>query len=164
MDSQAASGAKPIVAATQAYERWLGKHVVVVESDLKLKHQYMKDSLFVFLRATFYRWAALWQETCPDLAEAPRLLAGGDLLVKNFGTWRDPEGRLISLTISIKWPACPMRSISCAWSPAPYLPSERTTSPSTTATRRRRCWKAIPNILRLVASRSCWKRAILICG
>jgi hypothetical protein len=55
----------------------------------------MKDSLFAFLRGTFYRWAALWQDTCPDLAEAPRLLAVGDLHVENFGTWRDTEGRLI---------------------------------------------------------------------
>ena len=67
----------------------------MVESDLKLKHQYMKDSLFAFMRATFYRWAALWQETCPELADAPRLLAVGDLHVENFGTWRDTEGRLI---------------------------------------------------------------------
>ena len=95
MDSKVASGVTPVIAATQAYERWLHKHVVVVESDLKLKHQYMRDSLFAFLRATFYRWAALWQETCPDLADAPRLLAVGDLHVENFGTWRDTEGRLI---------------------------------------------------------------------
>jgi hypothetical protein len=95
MDSKVTSGVTPVIAATQAYERWLHKHVVVVESDLKLKHQYMKDSLFAFLRGTFYRWAALWQDTCPDLAEAPRLLAVGDLHVENFGTWRDTEGRLI---------------------------------------------------------------------
>ena len=95
MDSKVTSGVTPVIAATQAYERWLHKHVVVVELDLKLKHQYMKDSLFAFLRGTFYRWAALWQDTCPDLAEAPRLLAVGDLHVENFGTWRDTEGRLI---------------------------------------------------------------------
>jgi hypothetical protein len=95
MDSKVASAVAPVVAATEAYERWLHKHVVVVESDLELKHQYMKDSLFAFLRATFYRWAALWQETFPDLADAPRLVAVGDLHVENFGTWRDTEGRLI---------------------------------------------------------------------
>jgi uncharacterized protein (DUF2252 family) len=95
MDSKVASAVAPVVAVTEAYERWLHKHVVVVESDLKLKHQYMKDSLFAFLRATFYRWAALWQETFPDLADAPRLVAVGDLHVENFGTWRDTEGRLI---------------------------------------------------------------------
>ena len=95
MDSKVTSGVTPVIAATQAYERWLHKHVVVVESDLNLKHQYMKDLLFAFLRGTFYRWAALWQDTCPDLAEAPRLLAVGDLHVENFGTSRDTEGRLI---------------------------------------------------------------------
>src|SRR4249920_2871082 len=95
MDSKVTSGVTPVIAATQAYERWLHKHVVVVESDLNLKHQYMKDSLFAFLRGTFYRWAALWQDTCPELAKAPRLLAVGDLHVENFGTWRDKEGRLV---------------------------------------------------------------------
>ena len=49
--AEVASGVTPVIAATQAYERWLHKRiVVVVESDLKLKHQYMKDSLFAFLR------------------------------------------------------------------------------------------------------------------
>src|SRR5262245_22987731 len=95
MDSKVASGVTPVVAATQPYARLLGKHLVVVESDLQPRHQYMKDSLFAFLRGTFYRWAALWQETCQDLADAPRLLAVGDLHVENFGTWRDTEGRLI---------------------------------------------------------------------
>ena len=55
----------------------------------------MQGSVFVFLRGTFYRWAALWQEAVPDLAKAPRVLAVGDLHVENFGTWRDTEGRLI---------------------------------------------------------------------
>ena len=39
MDSKVTSGVTPVIAATQAYERWLHKHVVVVESDLNLKHQ-----------------------------------------------------------------------------------------------------------------------------
>ena len=84
-----------IVKATAEYERWLRGQVDAVEADLRLKHAYMADDLFAFLRATFYRWAALWQETCPDLAAAPSLLAVGDLHVENFGTWRDREGRLI---------------------------------------------------------------------
>jgi hypothetical protein len=95
MASEAASGAATVSAATQAYERWLHKRVDVVEPDLTLKHKLMRDSVFVFLRGTFYRWAALWQETVPDLAEAPCVLAVGDLHVENFGTWRDTEGRLI---------------------------------------------------------------------
>lgn len=32
---------------------------------------------------------------CPDLANAPSVLAVGDLHIENFGTWRDAEGRLI---------------------------------------------------------------------
>jgi hypothetical protein len=85
----------PIVAATIDYERWLHKRIEVVEPDLKLKHEQMSSSLFAFLRATFYRWAPLWLEVCPDLAKAPRVLGVGDLHVENFGTWRDTEGRLV---------------------------------------------------------------------
>jgi len=55
----------------------------------------MKESAFVFLRATFYRWLQLWPRICADLQAAPRVLAVGDLHVENFGTWRDAEGRLI---------------------------------------------------------------------
>jgi hypothetical protein len=85
----------PIVAATSDYERWLHERIDVVEPDLQLKHKDMAGSLFAFLRATFYRWASLWPEVCPDLAKAPRVLAVGDLHVENFGTWRDAEGRLV---------------------------------------------------------------------
>ena len=85
----------PIVAATIDYERWLHKRINVVESDLLMKHNQMAGSLFAFLRATFYRWASLWLEVCPDLVNAPRVLAVGDLHVENFGTWRDAEGRLV---------------------------------------------------------------------
>jgi hypothetical protein len=85
----------PVAAATQAYERWLGKRLDIVEADLALKHKLMQGSFFVFLRGTFYRWAALWQEAVPELAKVPRVLAVGDLHVENFGTWRDTEGRLI---------------------------------------------------------------------
>jgi hypothetical protein len=95
MDRATASGVAPIVADTQAYERWLHKRVDVVESDLTLKHQQMRGSVFAFLRGTFYRWAFLWRETCPNLDKAPRVMAVGDLHVENFGTWRDTEGRLV---------------------------------------------------------------------
>jgi uncharacterized protein (DUF2252 family) len=93
MAKDVASGPAPIIAATQAYERWLHERVEVVESDLKLKHQLMRGSVVAFLRATFYRGTSLWQETCPDLG--PWVKAVGDLHVENFGTWRDTEGRLI---------------------------------------------------------------------
>ena len=86
---------EPIVTATVDYERWLKKHVAVVETDLQLKHKEMTTSLFAFLRATFYRWASLWPEVCADLTKTPRVLAVGDLHVENFGTWRDAEGRLV---------------------------------------------------------------------
>ncbi|HET7446482.1 MAG TPA: DUF2252 family protein [Methyloceanibacter sp.] len=91
----APTSAASIVAATVDYEQWLREQVHVVEVDLRLKHRDMAGSVFAFLRATFYRWSQLWKEVCPDLADAPRLLAVGDLHVENFGTWRDAEGRLV---------------------------------------------------------------------
>jgi len=84
-----------IVEATAAYERWAGKRIDLIASDVRLKHQGMASGAFPFMRATFYRWAMVWEEICPELALAPTLLAVGDLHVENFGTWRDSEGRLI---------------------------------------------------------------------
>jgi len=84
-----------IVKATRRFEDWLGQHTPVVKKDLRTKHEAMKSAVFPFLRATYYRWAELWPEVCPDLAKGPRVLAVGDLHVENFGTWRDIEGRLI---------------------------------------------------------------------
>ncbi len=81
--------------ATVAYETWLASHISLIRSDLKLKHDRMKDGPFSFLRATFYRWAQLWPELCSELAPAPEVLSAGDLHVENFGTWRDAEGRLV---------------------------------------------------------------------
>jgi uncharacterized protein (DUF2252 family) len=66
----------------------------VIEADLRFKHQQMRKDPFLFFRATYYRWAQLWPELCPDLNHAPRVLANGDLHVGSFGTWRDAEGRL----------------------------------------------------------------------
>ena len=81
--------------ATKRYEAWLGERLTLVPADLALKHSRMAEAPLPFLRATFYRWAQLWPEVCPELAKAPRTLAVGDLHVENFGTWRDREGRLI---------------------------------------------------------------------
>ena len=53
--------AAPIIMITIDYERWLKRRIDVVEPDLQLKHKEMADSLFAFLRATFYRWVSLWQ-------------------------------------------------------------------------------------------------------
>jgi hypothetical protein len=81
--------------ATTAYEAWLEGRIPLIDADLRLKHQQMAQSLFPFLRATFYRWVQLWPQVCPELANAPAVLGVGDLHVENFGTWRDGEGRLI---------------------------------------------------------------------
>ena len=84
-----------IVHATADFEKWASRHVHMIQSDVKLKHQNMAKAVFPFFRATFYRWAQWWPLVCPELAHAPQVLAVGDLHVENFGTWRDMEGRLI---------------------------------------------------------------------
>ena len=89
-----------IVEATRGYEAWLGAELgrmglAPVVADLREKRRRMaKEDAFVFLRATYYRWAQLWPQLCPELARAPQALAAGDLHLENFGTWRDREGRL----------------------------------------------------------------------
>jgi uncharacterized protein (DUF2252 family) len=86
-----------IRAANRDYERWLARelHGDIVEADLGKKHKKMRDSAFSFLRATYWRWAETILNVCPDLANAPPVLAVGDIHLENFGTWRDQEGRLI---------------------------------------------------------------------
>ena len=84
-----------IYQATRSYETWVRRHIPVRKKDLDLKHERMRESPFVFLRGTFYRWLQLWPDQCRALADAPRVLAIGDLHIENFGTWRDAEGRLI---------------------------------------------------------------------
>jgi len=79
---------------TVSYENWMRSCTTVVVSDLRSKHQQMKESPFLFLRGTFYRWAQQWPSICTDLCNAPQVLAVGDLHVNSFGTWRDAEGRL----------------------------------------------------------------------
>src|SRR5947209_5393244 len=81
--------------ATESYERWLSKHLTLVYADLDLKHEGMAAASFPFFRATFYRWMQLWNERREKWANAPSVLAVGDLHVENFGTWRDVEGRLV---------------------------------------------------------------------
>ncbi len=83
-----------IQTATKQYEAWLGQHIPLIETDLETKHAAMAQDVFPFLRATFYRWVQRWPEVCPETAQAPQVLAVGDLHVENFGTWRDAEGRL----------------------------------------------------------------------
>jgi hypothetical protein len=83
-----------IESATASYEGWMRSCTAVVSSDLLSKHEQMKESPFLFLRGTFYRWAQLWPSICAELCDAPKVLAVGDLHVNSFGTWRDAEGRL----------------------------------------------------------------------
>ena len=78
-----------------AYEAWLATQCDVVSEDIKVKHRSMKDNDFMFLRATYFRWARQIPQICPELMDAPRLLCIGDLHLENFGTWRDADGRLI---------------------------------------------------------------------
>jgi hypothetical protein len=82
-----------VVAATRAYEQWLGDQLELVPADVKQKHALMGTSAFVCLRATHYRW--LQHAGDVDALAAPELACVGDLHVENFGTWRDAEGRLV---------------------------------------------------------------------
>ena len=84
-----------IIESTREFEKWLEREVPLVRQDLTLKHAAMAQASFPFFRATFYRWLQLWPEVCPEAAAAPKVLGVGDLHIENFGTWRDPEGRLI---------------------------------------------------------------------
>jgi hypothetical protein len=83
--------------STRAYEEWLRTELggELVEKDLERKHARMRDSVFAFLRASYWRWAETALEICPELAGAPALLAVGDIHLENFGTWRDADGRLV---------------------------------------------------------------------
>jgi len=78
-----------------AYEAWLRTQCDVVAKDVRHKHDKMKESPFIFLRATYFRWARTMPTLCPDLMDAPAVLSVGDMHLENFGTWRDAEGRLV---------------------------------------------------------------------
>lgn len=86
-----------IVAANREYGRWLRAALGgdIVADDLARKHKKMKEGPFAFLRATYWRWAETILQVCPDLADAPAVLAVGDVHLENFGTWRDVEGRVV---------------------------------------------------------------------
>jgi hypothetical protein len=78
-----------------AYEAWLATQCDVVTEDSKAKHRLMKNSAFMFLRATYFRWAKQIPILCPELMDAPQVLCVGDLHLENFGTWRDADGRFV---------------------------------------------------------------------
>ncbi|MHB8510093.1 MAG: DUF2252 family protein [Candidatus Dormibacteria bacterium] len=90
-----AAATSAVARDTADYEAWMASYFRPWADDLTAKHVDMASGPFSFLRATFYRWARLLPATCPDLMEAPRVTAVGDLHVENFGTWRDLEGRLV---------------------------------------------------------------------
>lgn len=79
----------------KAFEAWLSEQCDVVRPDLAKKHEMMRESAFVFLRGTYFRWATTIEKVCEELADAPKVLGVGDLHIENFGTWRDSEGRLV---------------------------------------------------------------------
>jgi len=85
----------PIVKSTKDYESWLKKEVGpdFFEHDLKDKHEAMRENPFRFLRATYWRWAEIILDICPEM-KTPEVLAIGDIHLENFGAWRDSEGRL----------------------------------------------------------------------
>src|SRR5215472_6943352 len=91
------------------------EQVHVVEADLRLKHRDMAGSLFAFLRATFYRWSQLWKEVCPDLTDAPRLLAVATCMWRISEHDATPKAGWYGVsTISVRSQRCPTRSISSA--------------------------------------------------
>jgi hypothetical protein len=84
------------IAATNDYESWLAGLVPLHRPDLDSKHQRMADRTdpFPFFRGTYYLWVRRWAEAAGRLADAPVVLAVGDLHLENYGTWRDADGRL----------------------------------------------------------------------
>ena len=85
-----------IFESARQYEAWLREqlHGEVLKQDLAKKHDKMRESAFVFLRATYWRWAEMIFDVCPDLAGGTPVLAVGDIHLENYGTWRDIDGRL----------------------------------------------------------------------
>ncbi len=76
--------------SARQYEDWLREqlHGDVLEQDIAKKHDKMRESAFVFLRATYWRWAETIFDVCPDLAGGTQVLAVGDIHIENYGTWR----------------------------------------------------------------------------
>lgn len=81
----------------ERYETWLKAELGAdfVADDLAEKNRLMRDSAFVFLRGTYWRWAEMSRDAFPENASAPVVLAVGDIHLENFGTWRDVDGRLV---------------------------------------------------------------------
>jgi uncharacterized protein (DUF2252 family) len=87
---------QPFKKSQDEYEHWLsGQLDEVWKKDLDEKHEKMSESAFVFLRATYWRWAETILTICEDLAHAPMVIGIGDIHLENYGVWRDREGRLV---------------------------------------------------------------------
>ena len=67
-----------IIKSTQRFEAFLARHGRVLPDDLATKHRRMAEGEFLFLRATFYRWAQQFPVICGELADG----AAG------VGSWR----------------------------------------------------------------------------
>src|SRR4051794_27440867 len=86
----------PFRKSKRNYERWLKAQLDELwEDDLDEKHRKMRKSPFVFLRATYWRWAETILTICPDLKGATVVPGVGDIHLENYGVWRDIEGRLV---------------------------------------------------------------------
>jgi hypothetical protein len=72
---------------------FLGKELVA--DNLAYKHEQMRKTAFLFLRATCFRWAETAAELCPELSACPTVLSVGDAHLENFGLWRDADSRLV---------------------------------------------------------------------
>lgn len=81
--------------ATAAYERWRAQRIPIRAADVELKHEKLRQSPFVLLRGTYYRFLTQFERLLPELARAPVGVAVGDLHVESFGTWRDVCARLV---------------------------------------------------------------------
>lgn len=84
-----------IFKATRKYEEWLREQLGVFEDDLSFKAKKLAEDPSAFLRGTFYRWMQLLPEVCRKAAQAPEVLAVGDLHAANFGTWQNARGELV---------------------------------------------------------------------
>jgi uncharacterized protein (DUF2252 family) len=80
------------------YEAWLAGVIPhpLVPSDIAHKHELLSrpDDPFPFFRGTYPLWVKRWAEAAGPLADAPLVLAVGDVHPENYGTWRDADGRL----------------------------------------------------------------------
>ena len=103
----------------------------MVAKDIAPKHEKMRgEPLRLSARAPIWRWAETILEVCPDLADAPAVLAVGDIHLENFGTWRDADGRLVWGVNDFDEAArCPMRWTSSGWRRAPCWQARRGVAP-----------------------------------